>query len=160
MKTADRPITQTPSERKILIGMIGERIVAHYLRKAGHDVEESLNVFDSEKDMLVDGYPVEVKTQIPVVIEDSFAIAPNQKTKLMNCHRVYFVSIPTKRGDDLAGGIFELNPKNEFKAHKWTRSDGNTMICIPRRQPAMKLVATVTDEGVLNQLKKLTTSYL
>ena len=44
---------QEDGERKILLGLIGERIVAHYLRNMGHVVEESLNVFDMEKDMMV-----------------------------------------------------------------------------------------------------------
>ena len=65
---------QPPAVQKILLGMIGERIVASILRGNGHLVEESLNVFDTEKDMLVDGNPVEVKTQVPYVIEDSFAV--------------------------------------------------------------------------------------
>lgn len=152
---------QEDGERKILLGLIGERIVAHYLRNMGHVVEESLNVFDTEKDMMVDGKPVEVKTQVPIIVEDSFGISPGQKTKIMNCHRVYFVSVPTKRTDDLAGGIFEMDPSAEdLKAHRWQRIDGKTMICFPRRQPAMKFVAQITDQGILDQLRKLSLSYL
>ena len=122
---------QEDGERKILLGLIGERIVAHYLRNMGHVVEESLNVFDTEKDMMVDGKPVEVKTQVP------------------------------KRTDDLAGGIFEMDPSAEdLKAHRWQRIDGKKMICFPRRQPAMKFVAQITDQGILDQLRKLSLSYL
>lgn len=160
MKEEAKPILQSPPERKILVGIIGERIVAHYLRKAGHTVEESLNVFDTEKDMLVDGLPVEVKTQVPLVIEDSFSIDYSQKKKIMNSHRVYFVSIPTKLGDDLEGCIFELNPQEEFKAHRRDRADGSKIICIPRRQTALKIVARITDTEILEQLKRLSTSYL
>jgi len=142
--------------------MIGERIVASYLRKCGHEVEESLNVFDTEKDMLVDGNKVEVKTQVPIVVEDSFGITPNQKAKVMGSHRVYFLSVPLhKTEDDLEGTIFEMDPLDpSLKAHKWLTHKGREMICFPRRQAAMKQVYRISDERILKQLKMLSTSYL
>jgi hypothetical protein len=150
-----------PATQKILLGIMGERIVAHTLRQQGHVVEESLNVFDTEKDMLVDNNPVEVKTQVPYMIEDSFAVFPNQLKKLKNCHRAYFVSVPLKAEDPLAGGIFEIDLKSEdVKAHRVQRHDGVSVICFPRRQKEMKMIYQITDEGILEQLKKLSTSYL
>lgn len=47
--------------KKTLLGILGEKIVAKYLRDKGHEVNESLYMFDSSKDMLVDGNCVEVK---------------------------------------------------------------------------------------------------
>ena len=152
---------QETGERKILLGVIGERIVAHHLRKAGHDVEESLNVYDSEKDMLVDGLPVEVKTQVPIMIEDSFGIALSQKAKIFGCHRVYFVSVPLKNTDELAGCIFEMDPKDpDLKAHRWETNEGRPMVCFPRRQKSLKLIYQIKDTDILEQLRKLSTSYL
>lgn len=152
---------QTIPERKILLGMIGERIVAHQLRKSGHEVEESLNVYDSEKDMLVDGLPCEVKTQVPIMIEDSFGISPKQKAKIFSCHRVYFISVPLKAGDDLAGCVFEMDPRDpNLKAHRWSANDGREMICFPRRQTALKMICQIEDQDILEQLRKLSTSYL
>lgn len=151
---------QPPAVQKILLGMIGERIVASILRKNGHLVEESLNVFDTEKDMLVDGNPVEVKTQVPYVIEDSFAVFPSQLPKLKSCHRVYYVSVPTRIADDLAGCIFELDMHGDVKAHRTRRHDGTEVVCFPRRQNAMKLIGRITDEAILKQLRYLSTSYL
>lgn len=153
---------QTPAaERKLLLGMIGERIVAHYLRKSGHDVEESLNVYDSEKDMLVNGKPVEVKTQVPIMVEDSFAVGIKQKAKIYSCHRVYFLSVPLKGNDELAGCIFEMDPRDPLlKAHRWSTISGREAICFPRRQTAMKMIHQITDEGILEQLRTLSTSYL
>jgi hypothetical protein len=151
-----------PAAQKILLGIMGERIVASVLRKSGHDVEESLNVFDSEKDMTVDGKPVEVKTQVPFILEDSFAVPQNQIKKMMSCDKVYFVSVPLKDAerDPLMGGVFELNTQNEPKAHRRTLHNGKTVICFPRQQTAMKMIHQITDEGVLEQLRKLSTSYL
>jgi hypothetical protein len=152
---------QPPGIQKVLLGMIGERIVASILRVKGHQVEESLNVFDSEKDMLVDGFPVEVKTQVPYMIEDSFAVLPSQLKKLTACHRVYWVCVPLKNFDDLAGTIFEMDPKSEnLKAHRVRRHDGAEVVCFPRRQSAMKLIGKVNDENILKQLRYLSTSYL
>lgn len=153
---------QTPAaERKLLLGMIGERIVAYYLRRGGHEVEESLNVYDSEKDMLVNGLPCEVKTQVPIMIEDSFAVGIRQKAKIHSCHRVYFISVPLRADDELGGCIFEMDPHDpNLKAHRWSTHSGREMICFPRRQTAMKMIHQITDGGILEQLRTLSTSYL
>jgi hypothetical protein len=152
---------QTPVAQKILLGIMGERIVAHILRKNGHSVEESLNVFDAEKDMLVNDKPVEVKTQVPFLMEDSFAVPPFQVKKMTNCDKIFFVSVPLKeQPDDLAGGVFMLDPKSDFKAHRRSLINKEVVICFPRRQPAMKMIYQITDQGVLDQLRLLSTSYL
>ena len=144
-----------------MLGMIGERIVATQLRRQGFLVEESLNVFDSEKDMLVNDMPCEVKTQVPIMIEDSFGISPNQRNKILNAHRVYWISVPLKAEDELAGCVFEMDPSDvNLKAHRWHTNDGREMICFPRRQSAMKQIFKIQDEDVLNQLRTLSTSYL
>jgi hypothetical protein len=162
MQKKDHKNTHSVDSRKILLGVIGERIVASILRKQGMSVEESLNVFDTEKDMLVDGNRVEVKTQVPIMIEDSFGVTMSQKNKIMNSHRVYFVSVPPQKNQDpLAGSIFEMDPGNpQLKAHKWRTYSGREMLCFPRRQPAMKLIHQITDEVILQQLKDLTTTYM
>ena len=150
-----------PSSQKILLGVMGERIVASILRKEGRIVEESLNVFDEEKDMLVDGKKVEVKTQVPYMMEDSFAVPLKQVYKIMKCHKVYFVSVPMqKTPDDLEGCVFEFDPSNNPKAHRVERHDGEKVTCFPRRQDAMRIIHRITDEGILSQLRYLSTSYL
>ena len=159
MKTGFKPLHQ--SVQKHLLGMIGERIVASYLRKSGCDVEESLNVFDSEKDLLVDGYKCEVKTQVPIMIEDSFAISTRQRGKIMDSHRVYWISVPLKLYDELAGCVFEMDPRDEtLKGYRWTTHSGREAICFPRRQTAMKLLFKIEDSAILEQLRELSTSYL
>jgi hypothetical protein len=160
MKSTKRK-QQLPEVQKILLGMIGERIVAHLLRLNGHIVEESLNVFDPEKDMIVDSHPVEVKTQVPLLMEDSFAVDRNQLKKIKRCRSVYFVSVPLKKNvDEYAGSIFELDMLGDVKAHRATVADGREVVCFPRRQPAMKKIGQITDPAILEQLKTLSTSYL
>ena len=148
--------------KKVLLGLIGERIVAKVLRDNGHTVDESLDPFDSEKDMSVDGQRVEVKTQVHVVIEDSFGILRSQLKKIMGSHRVYFVSVPPARQlnqDDLMGGVFELDPSQEFKMHRTLLGD-REVLCIPRRQSAMRMIHQVADETLLARMQELTSSYM
>jgi len=148
--------------KKVLLGLIGERIVAKVLRDSGHTVDESLDPFDSEKDMNVDGQRVEVKTQVHVVIEDSFGIPRSQLKKIMASHRVYFVSVPPAREinqDDLMGCVFELDPSSDFKMHR-AMIGKNETLCIPRRQTAMRMIYQVTDPTLLTRMQELTSSYM
>jgi len=150
-----------PGIKKILLGMIGERIVATWLRKQGHTVEESLYVFDNEKDMLVDGKNAEVKTQVPIMAEDSFTISINQRSKVLSSYRVYWISVPTRVPNELDGCVFEMDPSSELlKAHRWRTNSNREMLCFPRRQTAMKLLFKIEDPGILSQLNELSTSSL
>lgn len=79
------------------LGEIGEKIVLAHLLNQGHKIERSPNKFDSEKDFILDGnIKCEIKTQIPWIIRQSFAIRLNQINKLNNVDRIYFVAIPSK----------------------------------------------------------------
>jgi hypothetical protein len=147
--------------RKILLGILGERIVAKLLRDNGHTVEESLDIFDPVKDLLVNGRPVEVKTQVPLLFKDAFTIIPNQLTKIRSAHAVYWVSVPpTKTYDNCAGYVYQLNPRADMQFSMWASSSGKDAVIIPRKQPAMKVVHVIKDEAILKQLKQLSSSYL
>lgn len=153
--------TQSVDVKKIMLGMVGERIVAHYLRKHGHVVEESLDPFDSEKDMLMDGNKIEVKTQVPFLVEDSFGLSPTQLPKLRGNYRAYFVSVPpSKNLDPDAGWIYELDTTDEFKCHRRTLGSGREVLCIPRNQMAMRKIYKIENEKILKTLQMLSTSYL
>jgi hypothetical protein len=152
---------QSIDVKKVMLGMVGERIVAYFLRKQGHDIEESLDPFDSEKDMLMDGQRIEVKTQVPFLVEDSFGLHPGQLKKLRGNHRAYFVSVPpSKNVDPNAGCIYELDTTVEFKCHRRVVANGREVLCIPRNQSAMKIIGKIEDESLLDTLVKLSTSYL
>lgn len=146
--------------KKILLGMLGEKIVAKHFRDKGSIVEESLNIFDSEKDMLIDGYNVEVKTNVPLIYFDSFSIPKNQYNKIINSHRVYWLSVPLQtREDQFAGCIFEMDPKIA-KTHTITFSSGNSAIGIKRQQEGMKVIYKIEDQALLKHLRSLSTSYM
>jgi hypothetical protein len=146
--------------KKVLLGMLGEKIVAKHFRDNGHQVDESLNVFDSEKDMIIDGNNVEVKTNAPLIYYDSFSFPKSQYNKIMNAHRVYWVSVPLQTKDDqFAGCIFEMDPK-VVQLHNITFHTGNTITALKRQQPGMKIIHKIEDRSLLNHLKELSSSYL
>lgn len=152
---------QTIDVKRVMLGMTGERIVAHLLRKQGHIVVESLDPFDSEKDMLMDGLKIEVKTQVPFLVEDSFTISHSQLKKICNSHRVYFLAVPLfKNQDPNVGCIYELDSTQEFKCHRRFVANGRETICIPRNQPYMKIIGRVEDSKLLATLRELSTSHL
>jgi hypothetical protein len=146
--------------KKVLLGMLGEKIVAKYFRDAGCVVDESLNIFDSEKDMIIDGNNVEVKTNAPLIYYDSFSIPNGQYNKIMNSHRVYWISVPLQtKEDQFAGCIFEMDPK-VAQLHNITFHTGNTITAIKRQQEGMKIIHKIEDKALLNHLKSLSTSYM
>lgn len=146
--------------KKVLLGMLGEKIVAKHFRDSGHQVEESLDVFDSTKDMIIDGNNVEVKTNAPLLYYDSFSILKNQYNKIMNSHRVYWLSVPLQtKEDQFAGCIFEMDPKIA-KPHLITFGSGNKVIGLRRQQEGMNVICKIEDPTLLKHLKNLSTSYL
>lgn len=140
--------------------MLGEKIVAKYLRDQGKLVEESLDVFDSEKDMIVDGNNVEVKTQAPLFYYDSFGVNLNQVKKLENSYRVYWLSVPLSTKDDqYSGCLFEMDPK-VAKMELIKFKGGRQVAGYRRNGPGMKIVYKIEEESLLNQLKELSSSYM
>ena len=51
------------------LGLLGEKIMTNYFNSQGMMVEHSIDKFDREKDMLVNGKKVEIKTEQPLVLE-------------------------------------------------------------------------------------------
>ena len=146
--------------KKVLLGMLGEKIVAKHFRDNGHQVEESLNVFDSDKDMIIDGNNVEVKTNAPLIYYDSFSFPKSQYNKIMNAHRVYWVSVPLQTMDDtFTGCIFEMDPK-VAKLHKITFKTGKETIGLKRQQEGMRVIHVIKDATLLKHLRDLSSSYL
>lgn len=146
--------------KKVLLGILGEKIVAKYLRDCGNLVNESLNIFDSEKDMDVNGERVEVKTQVPLLYMDAFTISYNQLNKIKGAHRVYWVSVPPTKYDDVLGGcVFEMDPLIA-ESFMVKMRDGREMIGFKRNQKGMKMVYQIKDQKLLSHLKELNSSYM
>ena len=77
-----------------ILGRTGEKIIANMLIELGLNVQESIDHFDREKDFLVDGKKVEVKTEQPYVLMNCFSFRENQLRKCRSVDVLYFVSIP------------------------------------------------------------------
>jgi hypothetical protein len=140
------------------LGLAGEKIVINMLSGEGCRIQSSINKYDSEKDLLVDGqYKVEVKTQVPFIMKNAFTFKPNQLRKCRAVDVLYFVSVPAPRhADKWAGWIFRAEPKN-FVTTSYTTKDGREMILINRDQPALIPVRKMTDEEA-KELQKYTVS--
>jgi hypothetical protein len=153
----------TNNETKLknaLLGMLGEKIVAKHLRDCGHVVNESLYMFDSNMDMTVDGKHIEIKTQVPLLIYDSFAVNINQMNKIQKSHKVYWVSVPPSTvSDNLSGAVFEMDPTIATSfLHKL--KNGREIMCFRRNQEGMKIIYQIKDQTLINHLRELSTSYL
>jgi hypothetical protein len=107
---------------------------------------------------MVDGqYKVEVKTQVPFIMKNSFTFKPNQLRKCRSVDVLYFVSVPAPRHTDKwAGWIFRVEPKN-FVTSSYRTKDGREMILINREQPALIPVKKMSDEEA-RELQKYTVS--
>ena len=140
------------------LGLAGEKIVINMLSGEGCRIESSINKYDSEKDLMVDGqYKVEVKTQVPFIMKNSFTFKPNQLRKCRSVDVLYFVSVPAPRHTDKwAGWIFRVEPKN-FATTTYRTKDGREMILINREQPALFPVKKMSDEEA-RELQKYTVS--
>ncbi len=126
--------TEAPQAK---MGRAGETIVHNWLNKNGFVVEASVDQYDSEKDMLVEGKKIEVKTQVPFVIKDAFSILQKQLNKCLKADMVYFVSVPNTKHMHYSDGKVYRIESNKIKYQFHKTKDGRQMILIPIRQSDM-----------------------
>ena len=147
----------TKEEMMNELGLAGEKIIINMLSEEGCKIKSSVDKFDSEKDLLVNDKKVEVKTQVPFIMQNAFTFKPNQLNKCRSVDVLYFVSVPAPRhSDKWAGWIFRAEPK-EFKTRNYTTKDGRNMILIDREQKALKPVRKMTEQEMA-ELQKYTVS--
>lgn len=143
-----------------ILGRTGEKIIVNMLTNLGLNVQESINHFDSDKDFLVDGKKVEVKTEQPYVMKNVFSFRENQLRKCQSVDVLYFVSIPPLI--DLSykwgGWIFRAEPQN-FKYHRYTTKFGIKMVGIPIEQDALIPVKKMEDDEIAELLKYAKSAY-
>lgn len=133
---------------KEILGRTGEKIVSNMLREAGHDVRESINFFDHEKDLTIDGdIRIEVKTEQPYVKRNMITFRTTQLKKCRNVDVLFIVSVPplVEKSYKWGGWIFKVDPKN-FKCEKYTTSFGIDMVGIPIEQEAVHPVRKLTNQ--------------
>lgn len=151
----------TKEQKMDALGLAGEKIVTNMLNSLSDKlkIEHSIDKFDSEKDMLVDGYTVEVKTQVPFLMKNAFTFKPNQLKKCRSVDVLYFVSVPPPNHQDKwAGWIFRADPK-KFRYQNYTTKDGRNMILVPREQSGMFPVQKMSDEDVKHLMRYTISEY-
>jgi hypothetical protein len=143
-----------------ILGRTGEKIIANMLTNLGLNVQESINHFDSEKDFLVDGKKVEVKTEQPYVLKNAFSFRENQLRKCKSVDVLYFVSIPPlfNKNYKWGGWIFRADPQ-KFKCTSYTTKSGMRMIAVPIEQEAMIPVQKMKNEEIAELLKYAESAY-
>jgi len=143
-----------------ILGRTGEKIIANLLSRQGLKVEESINHFDSEKDFLVDGKKVEVKTEQPYVRKNAFTFRENQLRKCRSVDVLYFVSIPPLIAPDYkwGGWIFRAEP-SAFEYYRYTTKFGIRMIAVPINQSAMFPLCKMKEEEIRELVKYANSAY-
>ncbi len=129
------------------LGIMGEKLVRNLMMRAGRLVEDSLNLFDSQKDFVVDGLTCEVKTEQPYVLKNCFSFRKNQLTKCRTVDQLYIVSVPplARPTYEHGGKVFSVEPKL-FEQISYRTKSGLEMIGIPINQKSVQCVYTMTSE--------------
>lgn len=144
------------------LGALGEDIVEDILKKEGFEVIRSEDKFDSEKDFLVQGCKVEVKTVVPWFTENALTIDARHYRKCFNADYVVFVCVPSKGLSQYStnkydGNIYTVLPKEVKWIAKSTRN-GLPKVMVRINQPGVILCHKIEDESTLNRMRELTTS--
>mgnify|MGYP003704042901 FL=1 len=130
------------------LGLAGEKIIINYLSEQRRIVKQSIDKFDSQKDITVDGnLTVEVKTQQPYVKMNALTFRPNQLRKCRNVNELYFVTAKAQISPSYKWNncIFKVDPKN-FVTKSYTTSYGVDMVAIPIEQEAVQFVKKLSEE--------------
>ena len=129
-----------------MMGRAGETIIVNYCTAAGQKVILSEDQYDSQKDMIIDGLKVEVKTQVPYIYKNAFSFKPNQLRKCKNADRVIFISVPSKEKSHHSDGKVYLIKSAEMKHSPYKTKDGRDMIAVPIDQESMDELFTLSKE--------------
>lgn len=143
-----------------ILGSIGEKIVSNYFSQKGCKIVESINPFDSEKDMIIDGKKVEVKTQQPFVKLNSLTFKKNQLKKCSTVDKLYVVTVPPllRTSYKWGGWILEVDPKR-FKYTNYTTYAGVHMICIKIDQEAVIPISKLSEQEITELMKYTQSDY-
>ena len=141
-------------QKKMKTGDLGEKLVAKYYRNIDSSVEESLDLFDYEKDMMVNNQSCEVKTQQRWHIQGDFTINPNQVKKCEEVDLLVIVETPSKY-NNMSVVLYEF-PKDKRKFYRKKTNDGRWMYCI--KTTLGKVLTTYTNPVIINQFNRYSNS--
>jgi len=143
------------------LGLAGEKIITNYFNEQGQKVKHSIDKFDREKDMLIEGnIKVEVKTQQPYVKLNLLTFSPTQLKKCRGVDELYYVTATAQINPNYKwnNSIFKIDPKT-FTTQSYTTSKGVPMIGVPIVQEAVKFIKKLTDDEAKELAKYTQSSY-
>ena len=150
----------TPEQNMEILGKTGEKIVCNFYSRKGKIVEQSINNYDSDKDLTVDGARIEVKTQVPFITKSSFTFKPNQLRKCLQADGIIFVSVPNKMRPHYSSGKVYLANPSDLKYNKHKTKDGRDMILVPITQDALQELFTLTEQECEELMKYSVSSWM
>lgn len=143
-----------------LLGKTGEKIVSNHLSELGYKVTHSINNFDNQKDLIVEGRTVEVKTEQPYVQKNAITIRRTQVKKCRSVDALYFVLLPPLIDPNYKWGgvLLEVDPES-FECRPYTTKSGIQMVEIPIDQPSVRFIKKLSTEEKMELLKYASSAY-
>ena len=140
-------------------GSIGEAIVLQYLKESGEYDQVSLsdNVYDMHKDISASsrGNKLKIEVKTRTVIRNYYAmpLEKSQWYKADNADKLYFITNPTSRDEHIR--VYEAT--NE--CYSVVSNFGSQRVDVRMYDLGkMKVVKTITDLKIINQLYELSVS--
>ena len=138
--------------KKVQLGMLGEALVANHF-----GVKLNENFFDTQKDLVINGETVEVKTQNRHPSKDLLTIsAPNGNIGLNNFAKCFHVDrlifVEYDSSDTIK--IWECNDRMNFETY--VTKQGKAMVGFPIGK--MKLLKAHLDPQLARQMRSLSSS--
>jgi len=97
------------------MGNLGERLVANYYNGQGAGVMFSEDMYDSQKDLIINGVTnVEVKTQVPYYTKNLLTVKQNQLNKCLNVDILLFVVVPLRGYDNENARLMEPMDRSNY----------------------------------------------
>lgn len=149
----------TTENKMNLLGQLGENITAQYFQNEGFIVESSVSVFDRKKDMQLKSktgevWNVEVKTQQPYHMKNSFTVLQNQVKKCKEVDILIFVETPSHQSNKRVKIWHSPKDKREFTTTQ--TSDGRDMYMLNKSD--MRLLSIIDDTRIISEMQMLSLS--
>lgn len=143
-------------QMKVALGAIGEGIVRRFFESQGLKVVMSEDQYDSEKDMVVDGKTVEVKTLLPIYKYSSFCLPVKQSKKCELVDRLIFLEVPDLPQEDVV--ILESIKDPEVNRRYDWRDWFNNEYCQFYRLTNLVEIGRIKDRNASSSMWKLSPS--
>jgi hypothetical protein len=142
------------------LGELGEEIALIYFASKGCDVKMSDSIYDSDKDMIVDGVPVEIKTQTRLRHRNLFT-THRSSTNLVKCMKVEeLIFVEFDESDTIK--IWRVQDRAHHTDYQITipRTKGMRGWYINKNEigPGCMLLTTFKVPQITNRMKALSTS--